>query len=267
MTTVVIPRASSASARPSGGLARMLYHQARSELVKLLRAPDFVAGAVLLPAVLFVLFGARAIGSTLPNGIALGPFVVAAFTAYGLLGVVLFTFGESLAHERGQGWLRLSRATPLPAGVFLAGKLVAGLAIALIFVVIMAVTATLLGAGIQVGTWVSMAGLGIVGALSLTPIGFLIGFLVRPSAAGATALLLYLPLSFASGMWMPVNELPEPVQAVSPYLPTHHFASLVQTAVTGASPWEHIIWLIATFVIAGGAAVIAYRRMVGRQFA
>ena len=267
MTTVAIPRASSASARPSGGLAGMLYHQARAELLKLLRAPDFVAGAVLLPVVLFVLFGVRSIGSTLPNGIAMGPFVVAAFTAYGLLGVVLFTFGESLAHERGQGWLRLSRATPLPAGVFLVGKLVAGLAIALILVVIMAVAATMFGAGIDAGTWASMAGLGILGALALTPIGFLIGFLVRPSAAGATALLLYLPLSFASGMWMPVSELPEIVQTVSPYLPTHHFASLVQTAVTGASPWEHVLWLAGTFVVAGGAAVVAYRRMAGRQFA
>ncbi len=267
MTTLAVPRAASPLARPSGGLVRMLSQQARAELLKLLRAPDFVAGAVLLPVVLFVLFGARAIGSTLPNGVALGPFVVAAFTAYGLLGVVLFTFGESLAHERGQGWLRLSRATPLPAGVFLAGKLVAGLAIALILVAIMAATASLLGAGIDAGTWAVMAGLGVLGALALTPIGFLIGFLVRPSAAGATALLLYLPLSFASGMWMPVSELPDLVQRVSPYLPTHHFAALVQTAVTGASPWQHVFWLAATFAIAGAAAVAAYRRMAGRQFA
>jgi ABC-2 type transport system permease protein len=267
MTTLAIPRTSSAVAEPSGRLGGMLFHQARAELLKLMRAPDFVAGAVLLPAVLFVLFGARAIGTLLPDGTQLGPFLVAAFTAYGLLGVVLFTFGESLAVERGQGWLRLARATPLPGAVFLAGKLAAGVTIGAVVIAVMALTSTVLGAGIDAGTWVGMGALGLAGALALAPIGFLIGFLVRPTAASAVALLLYLPLSFASGMWVPANELPDAVRAVAPYLPTYHFAQLVQSVIGGGALWDHVAWLAATFAVTGTLAVAAYRRMVGRQFA
>ena len=267
MTTFAIPRSASTTAEPSGRLPGMLFHQARAELLKLIRAPDFVAGAVLLPAVLFLLFGARSIGSLLPDGTDIGPFIVAAFTAYGLLGVVLFTFGESLAVERGQGWLRLVRATPLPGVVFLVGKLVAGLAIGVVVILVIAMVSTAVGAGIDAVTWLRLGAVGLAGSLALAPIGFLIGFLVRPTAASAVALLLYLPLSFASGMWVPYRELPEAVQAFAPYLPTYHFAQLVQSVIGGGAPWDHVAWLAATFVAVGSLATIAYRRMVGRQFA
>lgn len=267
MTTLTIPRATSAAAEPSGRIGGMLFHQSRAELLKLMRAPDFVGGAVLLPVVLFVLFGANALGARLPDGTPLGPVIVASFTAYGLLGVVLFTFGESLARERGQGWLRLTRATPVPGPVFLIGKLVAGLAIGMTLILVMVLTATVFGAGIDAAAWLRIAALGLAGALALAPIGFLIGFLVSPGAAGAVALLLYLPLSFVSGMWSPVESLPAFVQTLAPNLPTYHYAQLVRTAVVPATPWEHVAWLALTFLVVGALAVVAYRRMVGRQFA
>lgn len=267
MTTLIVPRAASADAQPSGQLGRMLLQQSRAELLKLLRAPEFVAGAVLLPVVLYVLFGAREVGDTLPTGLALGPLMVAAFTAYGLLGIVLFTFGESLAVERGQGWLRLARATPLPAAVFLIGKLVAGVAIGLILVLIMVAVGTAVGAEIDHIGWLRLGSISLAGALALAPVGFLIGFTVRPTAAGAVSLLLYVPLAFVSGMWVPSSELPEVVHAFAPYLPTYHFAQLAQTTVTSGSPWEHVAWLAGTFAITGALAVVAYRRMVGQQFA
>jgi len=267
MTPIAIPRAATAGVRPSGWLGGMLLHQTRTELLKLMRAPDFVAGAVLLPVVLFVLFGARSLDETLDNGVALGPLIVAAFTTYGLLGIVLFTFGESLALERGQGWLRLTRATPLPGAIFLAGKLAAGVVISTMVIILMAAVSTGFGAGIDAATWLRVSGVGLAGALALAPIGFLIGLLVRPTAATAVCLLLYLPLSFASGMWIPANELPQVVQSIAPFLPTYHFAELAQSVLLKSSPWEHVAWLAGTFAITGGMAMIAYRRMVGRQFA
>jgi ABC-2 type transport system permease protein len=263
------PRQLSPDAVRSGSPVRMLVAQARAELIKLLRAPDFVAPVVVLPVVLFVLFGSQAIGATLPDGTSFGAVIAASFTTYGVLGVVLFTFGEALAAERGQGWLRLVRATPLPGGVFVAAKFVAGLAIVALMVALMIAVTSVVGVGIGVDGWARIVAVSLLGAAAIAPIGFVLGLLVRPSAAGAVSLLLYLPLSYASGMWGPVDRLPEIVQAISPWLPTSHLASLAHAAVglEAGSPVVHTAWLVGTCVVFGILALVAYRRVSGRQFA
>jgi ABC-2 type transport system permease protein len=263
------PRRLSPDAGRSGSSLAILAAQIRGETLKLLRAPDFVAPVVLLPMVLFTLFGSPAIGATFPNGVPMGPVIAASFTTYGVLGVILFTFGEALAAERGQGWLRLVRATPLPATLFIAAKFVAGLLIVALMLAGMAAVTTVLGVGIAVDGWAGIVLVALLGAAAIAPIGFVVGLVVRPSAAGAVSLLLYLPLSYASGMWGPVDRLPDVVQAISPWLPTSHLASLAHAAVgldTG-SAWTHVAWLVGTCVVFGAIAVAAYRRVAGRQFA
>jgi ABC-2 type transport system permease protein len=92
---------------------------------------------------------------------------------------------------------------------------------------------------------------------------------VRPNAAGAVSLLAYLPLSYASGMWTPIHELPEVVQRVAAFLPTYHLNRLAHAAVgvpVSDVGW-HALYLIGTFVVAGGLAAVAYRRVAARQFA
>jgi ABC-2 type transport system permease protein len=83
------------------------------------------------------------------------------------------------------------------------------------------------------------------------------------------ALLVYLPLSYASGMWMPVSELPEPVQVLAPFLPTYHLNALGHAAVgvPTADVAVHAAWLVGTFVVGTIVAAAAYRRVAGRQFA
>jgi ABC-2 type transport system permease protein len=259
----------SPGAVPSGRAATIFGRQTRGELLKLLRAPDFVAPVVLLPVLLYALFGGPNLGIVTDDGLAIGPILTASFTAYGVLGIMLFTFGEAVASERGMGWLRLVRATPLPGWAFIGAKLAAGMALVGLLVAIMVPASIVLGAGVSPEAWVRLGLTVVVAGLALAPIGFLVGFLVRPSAAGAVALLVYLPLSFASGMWTPVDAMPAPVQAIAPYLPTYHFNALAHAAVGLPTPdlWVHVAWLVGTFIVAGGSAVWAYRRIVGRQFA
>lgn len=264
-----IGRRLSPDAVPSGGARRILLRQASAELRKLLRAPDFVAPVVILPVILYALFAAPSLHIVTDGGIAIGPILTASFTAYGVLGIVLFTFGEAVASERGMGWLRLIRATPLPGWAFLGAKLVAGVALVAVFLAVMIPAATLLGGGVRPDGWLRLAGVVLLGALAMAPIGFMVGFLVRPAAAGAVALLVYLPLSYASGMWTPVEALPEPVQALAPFLPTYHLNALGHAAVglPTADLGVHVAWLAGTFVVGAIIATVAYRRVAGRQFA
>jgi ABC-2 type transport system permease protein len=264
-----VARRPSPDAVASGGARHLLVRQSLAELLKLLRAPDFVAPVVFLPVILYTLFAGPQLGIVTDDGLAIGPILTASFTVYGVLGIVLFTFGEAVASERGMGWLRLVRATPLPGWAFLAAKLVAGLALVAVFLVVIIPAATLLGGGMPLDGWLRLSGVVMLGALAMAPLGFLVGFLVRPAAAGAVALLVYLPLSYASGMWMPVSELPEPVQALAPFLPTYHLNALGHAAVgvPTADVAVHVAWLVGTFVVGTIVAAAAYRRVAGRQFA
>ena len=47
--------------------------------------------------------------------------------------------------------------------------------------------------------------------------------------------LIYLPLSFASGLFVPLNQLPVFIQNLAPYLPSYHYAQLAWSAL-GAGP-------------------------------
>ena len=122
----------SVTAQRSGQLGAMLFQQARSEFIKLWRIPMFSVPTLLFPILLFLLFGVPSARETLPDGTSVGTYVMASFAAYGLLGVAFFSFGIGVANERGQGWMRLIRATPLPAWVYFAGKIAMALAFAIL---------------------------------------------------------------------------------------------------------------------------------------
>jgi ABC-2 type transport system permease protein len=210
----------------------------------------------------------------MPAG-TIGAFMMVGFSIYGVLNVVLFAIGEAIADERGRGYLRLVRTTPLPSWAYLAGKLALAAVLCLTVVVLIGVAGTVTGAGVSVERWLAVTAVLVIGALAIAPLGFLIGFLARPHGASAVALLILFPLSLASGVFMPVDQLPGIVRDISMVTPTFHLAELARLAAgfstTGlpatGSAWPHVA-VIAAWSAAGFAAVaLTYRRMVARQFA
>ena len=74
---------------------------------------------------------------------------------------------------------------------------------------------------------VKMAGMTVVGAVSFASMGLLLAQLVPANAAPAIVNLIYLPMSFLSGLWMPVKYLPHWMQRIAPTLPTYHLSQLM----------------------------------------
>ena len=256
--------------RSLGILARQL----RAELQVNVRAPEFVVPVLALPILLYFIFGAPRATEPMPAG-TVGAFTMVGFSIYGVLNVVLFAIGEAIADERGRGYLRLVRTTPLPAWAYLAGKLALAAVLSLAVVVLIGVAGTVTGAGVASERWLAVTAVLVLGGLAIAPLGFLIGFLARPHGASAIALLILFPLSLASGVFMPVDQLPGIVRDVSMVTPTFHLAELARLAAgfdatglpaTGGG-WEHVA-VIAAWSMAGFAVVaLSYRRMVARQFA
>ncbi len=259
----------SVTAQRSGQLGAMLFQQARSEFIKLWRIPMFSVPTLLFPILLFLLFGVPSARETLPDGTSVGTYVMASFAAYGLLGVAFFSFGIGVANERGQGWMRLIRATPLPAWVYFAGKIAMALAFAILLLLLLFLVATLVaGVRMALGAWVLLGVTLVFGMLPLATVGFALGYWARPNSAAAIANLIYLPVAYASGFLVPMRALPPFVQAIAPYLPPYHYGQLAWRAVgiDDGQVWLHIIWLLGTALVFGLLAVWGYRRDTGKQF-
>ncbi|HEU5315858.1 MAG TPA: ABC transporter permease, partial [Chloroflexota bacterium] len=107
------------------------------------------------------------------------------------------------------------------------------------------------GIRMDAAQWVQIIGRLILGSIPFAALGFAIGYTVSAHAAPGFANLIYLPLSFASGLFVPLPSMPAIVQQIAPYLPTYHFGQLAWGAAGApAEPLAvSVVWL------AGYAAV------------
>ena len=93
--------------------------------------------------------------------------------------------------------------------------------------------------------------------------------LATSHAAPAMANLIYLPLSFASGLFVPLNQLPAFIQNLAPYLPSYHYAQLAWSALGAGreSLGVSLLWLGGYTALFLALAVRSYRREERAKFA
>lgn len=250
-------------------LGRMLLVQTWAELRVRWRIPAFSVTIVALPVLFFTFFGLPFARQTLPNGTSLGAYLLASFAAYSVGSVMVFGFGIGVATERGLKVDVLMRATPLPPLIAILAKVLNALAYALLSLVV------LIAYGVAVGgvrqdlvVWIDMIARLLAGSVPFIALGFAIGYLCGPNVAPAVANLVYLPLSFASGLFMPLSQLPAFVRRLAPYLPAYHYGQLGWGAVGAASEplLTSIAWLAAYTVLFLAIAYRAYQREESRKF-
>ena len=250
-------------------LGRMLLTQARSEIRTRWRIPAFSVTIVALPVLFFTFFGLPYVKQTLPNGTNLGAYLVASFAAYSVGSVMVFGFGIGVSTERGLKVDVLMRATPLPPVIAILAKIINALAYALLSLVVLIVYAVIVGGVRQdLVVWADMVARLLAGSVPFIALGFAIGYTCGPNVAPAAANLVYLPLSFASGLFLPLSQLPGFVRAVAPYLPAYHYGQLAWSAVGAATEPMPVAlaWLAGYTALFLAIAFRAYRREESRKF-
>lgn len=253
----------------SGSTLSMVAQQIRAEFMKLWRVPMFSISTIVFPVFFFVIFGVPSARETMPDGTSVGRYVLASLSAYGLLGVTFFSFGVGVANERGQGWMKLVKVTPMPAWVYFLGKSVMALLFALLICACLFPVA-IFGADVAMplSQWLMLLTSLLMGLIPFATLGFTLGYWAGPNSAAPIAQFGYMLLAFASGLWVPLDRLPGFVQHLAPYLPTYHYAKLAWSAV-GADDGhalQHVAWLVGTTIVFGALAAWGYRRDQGKQY-
>jgi len=243
--------------------ARAYVLEAKYELLKLIRMPAYAIPSIAFPIMFYVLFGLVFAGRG-PGGFSMAAYLAATYGAFGVIGASLFGFGVGVAVERGQGWMVLKRATPMPPLAFFTGKLFVCTVFASAIVALLIGLATTLG-GVELppAAWLTMSATLIAGAIPFCALGLAAGYLCGPNAAPAIVNLLYLPMAFASGLWIPIEALPPFVKSIAPFLPAYHLAQLALKSIGAgldAPAWTHLVALAGFTTIGLAAATWAYRR-------
>lgn len=102
--------------------ARIYALEAKLDFLKTLRLPAYALPTVAFPALFYLMF-AVAFGPQAMGGVQGAAYMLATYGTFGVIGAALFGFGVGIAVERGQGWLLLKRASPMPPGAYFGAKL------------------------------------------------------------------------------------------------------------------------------------------------
>ncbi len=274
MTTTITttPNDPGAAAPPRytlGSRLRVYRTEAWQEFLKVIRVPIFAVTTIALPLMFYVIFGITFAGEQ-AGGVGMTTYMLVTYGAFGVIGAALFGFGVSVAVERGQGWMRLKRVAPMPPLAYFVAKVVMSLAVATIIVLAMFTLGALVG-GVRLDPqqWVA-AGLALVaGALPFSAMGLAFGYLVGPNSAPAVLNLAWLPMAFASGLWIPISQLPDVVQSVAVALPPYHFVQLALGTIgasEGGSPVVHAAAVLGFTALFLFVASWGFRRDEGRTY-
>ncbi len=236
-----------------------------SEIKIAIRRPVGLFVAICIPLALLVIFGSIP-ATTRPEkalgGISFFNLYVPSLLVFVLIAVGLTTLPQQLATYRQQGVLRRMSTTPVPPSWLLAAQTTVSLILAVIGVTI------LIGAGAGAyglalphdagGYLVSLVAL-VLTAAATVGLGLLVAAVARsPQIAQALTLVLFYPLAFFSGLYVPLQEIhSQLITDIGKVLPTGVGFTALHAAFSGHSPGVEPLLVLGAWAV--GSCVVAIR--------
>jgi ABC-2 type transport system permease protein len=215
-------------AMPPGRVLGAYLAEARSECLRYLRAPSFMLPITLFPGMFYLVFGVLMAKG---GGTDTARYLLASYATFGVMSPGLFGFGVSLAIERDGGLLTLKRALPMPPGAYLMGKMLMAMGAAAFVVLLLLGLSQIAHVSLSLAQAAALLFTGVLGVLPFCALGMFIGTLVKGQGGPGVLNLVYLPMSFLSGLWFPLPMLPKVLQQIAPLWPSYHLDRLALAAV------------------------------------
>jgi ABC-2 type transport system permease protein len=229
----------------------------RMEIRRMIRNRRVLIFGMLTPVVLLMIFGGLYRHDTL-DGANAAAYLMVSMGLFGSMSAAIGS-GGSIAVERGIGWNRQLRLTPLRPGGYVLSKVALSLLMALPPLVVTYLTAFLaLGVRLPASTW-ALVGLGSwLGALPFAALGVVVGYVARPDSVQQVSGLLYMLLAAFGGIWVPVERMPHLMRTIASYTPAYWVGQVARSPLFHGSLNLHAVALLLAW--AAGLGLVALRR-------
>ncbi len=223
----------------------------RQELVRLTRNKRYLIFSIGLPAMLYLVFGHQASGTS--YGVAFKAFYMVGMASVGAFSGALNGNAQRISQERKDGWIRQLRLTALPPQSYVIAKIIASMAVTVPAVVIVLGLGRFYG-GVQLAPWRWLAiGAAVwLGAMTFAALAVAIGYRFMPDTVQPVTMLVYFVMSILGGLWFPLSGI---MQKIGQVLPTYQITRIGTDVIAGgtiplASVGTILGWLAGFIVLA-----------------
>ncbi|MER5800681.1 ABC transporter permease [Streptomyces mirabilis] len=229
----------------------------RLEVRRTLRDAGFVIGGIAMPVMMYLLF--TNLGGASDGGWKTGSMI--GMAAYGAVGSALNT-GGGVAEDKGIGWLRQLRVTPMtPREVVLGRTLTGSVTVLPAIAAVLAAGGLVNGVRLEVWQWAAVAVLLWLGSIPFTLLGLGNGYRLTAQTTGVANMVCNLGLSVVGGLWFPLTLFPGWLRSLSGFTPTNRIAQLGTSVADGDAPALGAVLVLTAWLLAFGSyAVVSYRR-------
>ena len=174
--------------------------------------------------------------------------------------------GPSLGEERGNGWLRQLRVTPLRPSAAVGAKIAVAMSFALPAIALVAAIGGITeGVDLSWQRWALVIGLMWIATIPIAALGTLIGLTFRAESAQNATNLAFVTLWLLGGIFTSPSSMPDVLAAVSRTLPSWGVVEVGwSTAGQSPVPVQAITVLVAWTAGVGSLAALAWQRVMSR---
>jgi ABC-2 type transport system permease protein len=214
--------------------------------------------SILMPLVLFVIFGVRLPPDAVEGGISAVAYVMVSMAMFGSMSAAMSS-GGVIAAERDGGWNRTLRLTPLKPQAYVTTKVILSLLLALPPLIVVFASGLIFGhVHLSAGQWASVALVSWLGALPFAALGLVIGYVAKPDSVQPITGLATLLIAAFGGLWLPVDQMPSLMKHIAQLTPAYWTGLTSRSALTLSGLDTHALLVVLGWTVVLG--VIGLRR-------
>jgi ABC-2 type transport system permease protein len=263
--TTTLASATARADRPAPRLGGFSTTYLALELRRVTRNRRTVVFTLVMPAVLFLLFGTGHHDQTDRVGAGnVTAYVLVSMAVYGAM-LASTSAGATVSIERAAGWTRQLRLTPLQPPAYVAVKLVVAMILGGVAVAVAYLVGSLSSATMPAAAWVETAALGWLCSLVFAAFGLFMGYLLPSENVMQVIGPVLGVLAFAGGLFVPIDQMGSTFATLAKFSPTYGVGEIARYPLThdGDLAVAAVNVLVWTAVFVVGAAT-RYRRDTAR---
>jgi ABC-2 type transport system permease protein len=228
----------------SRGPLVLVLHQARYDLLGILRNRQARFFTLILPILFLVIFVSIFGNHRVPPGVKASTYYVPGLAALGVIAASFVNLVITITAQRETGVLKRRRATPVPAWVLIAGRSLTAVTVSLtVLAVLLAIGRFAYGVTLRTEALPGIALTAVVGSITFCVLGYALSTAIHnEDAAQPMTQAIMLPLYFISGVFVVNTNLPSWLRHVAEVFPVEHLSDGLHKAYDPTVHGAGIVW-------------------------